>query len=136
MRNIADCSAPRRAAGKSWVRGAVVAQLATNTLWMAPRAYRRKAAAADGSEEEEDTRWRSSLCKMGYMQYEEEMEAWQRAAELRHRVRELLSEAARAECSDDEFGDEDEDDEYGFDEDDDGQDEEDFNVDEHSAHDL
>ena len=129
MRNIADCSAPRRAAGKSWVRGAVVAQLATNTLWMAPRAYRRKAAAADGSEEEEDTRWRNPG-------------ETPRAAELRHRVRELLSEAARAECSDDEFGDEDEDDEYGFDEDeddwddDDGQDEEDFNVDEHSAHDL
>ena len=105
------------------MRGAVVAQLATNTLWMAPRAYRRKAAAADGSEKEEDARWITSVCNHPNpndpLRAREEMEAWHLAAELRHRVRGLLSEAARAECSDDEFGDEVEDDEYDFDEDED-----------------
>ena len=36
QRNLLDRTS--REAGKSWVRGAVVAQLATNTLWLAPRA--------------------------------------------------------------------------------------------------
>ena len=106
MRNIAECSAPRWAAGKSWVRGAVVAQLATNALWMAPRAYRRQGAAADGSEEVEDGHWGHLDCVEQAMCAEG---TWQRAAELRHRVRELLREASRGD-SGDEFDEDDEDD--------------------------
>ena len=97
--------APSIEAGKSWVRGAVVAQLATNTLWLAPRAYRRKGAAMDGSEAEEDQRYRNSVPTASAF---EEREPWERAAELRYRVRELLRDASRGD-SDDEFDEEEDD---------------------------
>ena len=103
---------PSIEAGKAWVRGAVVAQLATNTLWLAPRAYRRKGGAMDGSEAEEDQRYRNSVPTASAF---EEREPWERAAELRYRVRELLREASRGD-SDDEL---DEEDEYDFDEEED-----------------
>ena len=110
-RNMADCQAPRREAGKSWVRGAVVAQLATNALWMAPRAYRSKTAIADGSEEEEDFHFaRANVLN-------DEPEAWEQAAELRQCVKNLLRHASAGSYGEDD--DFDEDGEYDFDEDDD-----------------
>ena len=112
QRNLLERMMPSIEAGKAWVRGAVVAQLATNTLWLAPRAYRRKGAAMDGSEAEEDQRYRNSVPTASAF---EEREPWERAAELRYRVRELLRDASRGD-SDDEF---DEEDEYDFDEEED-----------------
>ena len=105
QRNLLERMMPSIEAGKAWVRGAVVAQLATNTLWLAPRAYRRKGAAMDGSEAEEDQRYRNSAPTASAS---EEREPWERAAELRYRVRELLREASRGD-SDDEFDEEEDD---------------------------
>ena len=124
------------------MRGAVVAQLATNALWMAPRAYRRTESQIH-SEEEEDSftgAWqRAGAHRRLFNEWGEEG-TWQRAVELRHRVKGLLGDATRAglvkpgdeydefdddeaeEDEDDEFDDDeelDEDGEYNFDEDDD-----------------
>ena len=94
VRNMIASNAPLREACTSFVRGAVVAQLATNTLWMAPRAYRHKNAPM--TEAEEDVWYQTA----GNWQLYEGRGGWQLAVELRHRVNVMLEHAAYYDSED------------------------------------